>query len=198
MTRPGGELTTRDVLRGCSLLHGLADEWFERLAANARLLRFSRGQRIFSQAEPCPGLYCVGAGLVRVFKVAPSGKEHVLHLAEPGGTFAEVAAIGGFATPAHAEAVEPSQCVLLPAAHFRQLLQTHHDLCLQLLDGMSRWVRQLVELLEDIVLRDASGRVALRLLQADPSGGFKTDPDLEGPVLFTEPDSAGLKEIWTK
>ena len=27
--------------------------------------------------------------------------------------------------------------------------------------------------------------------QAVPNGGFDTDPDLEGPVLFTEPDSLG-------
>ena len=36
---------------------------------------------------------------------------------------------------------------------------------------MSFWVRQLIGLLEDIVLRDASGRVARHLLMADPSGG---------------------------
>jgi CRP/FNR family transcriptional regulator len=36
---------------------------------------------------------------------------------------------------------------------------------------MSLWVRQLIGLLEDIVLRDAGGRVASHLLAADPSGG---------------------------
>ena len=34
--------------------------------------------------------------------------------------------------------------------------------------------------------------------QADPSGGFATNADLEGPVLFTEPASSGLEAIWTK
>ena len=34
--------------------------------------------------------------------------------------------------------------------------------------------------------------------KAEPAGGWNTDPDLDGPTLFTEPDSAGLKEIWTK
>jgi adenylylsulfate reductase subunit B len=34
--------------------------------------------------------------------------------------------------------------------------------------------------------------------QADPSGGFATNTDLDSFVLATEPDSAGLKEIWTK
>ena len=33
--------------------------------------------------------------------------------------------------------------------------------------------------------------------EAVPNGGFDTDPDLEGPVLFTEPDSLGT-DVWTK
>jgi len=34
--------------------------------------------------------------------------------------------------------------------------------------------------------------------QADPPGGWANDPDLDGPVLFTEPESLGLDKVWTK
>lgn len=168
-TRP----TARDILRKCRLFRTLSEQWIERLAAEAIVRRFKKSQRILRQGEECPGLYCVGTGLVRIYKIAPSGKDHVLHFAEPGMTFAEVAAMGEFAVPAHADAVEDTVCALLPTDRFRKLLRTHHELCLQLLSGMSVWVRQLVGLLEDIVLRDASGRVARHLLEADPSGGKK-------------------------
>ena len=34
--------------------------------------------------------------------------------------------------------------------------------------------------------------------QADPPGGWANDPDLDGPTLFTEPESLGLDAVWTK
>jgi len=169
-----GEPSAREILRKCGLFKSLSEQWIEVLAERAIVRRYKKGTLIFRQGEPCQGLYCVGTGLVRVFKIAPSGKDHVLHFAEPGKTFAEVAVMGNFNAPAHAEAVEDSVCVLLPAAGLRKLLEEHHELCLQLLGGMSLWVRQLIGLLEDIVLRDAVGRVASHVLKADPSGGTRS------------------------
>lgn len=160
-----------DTLRKCGLFGNLGEESLARLAAEAVRRRYGKNQLIFRQGEECPGLYVVASGLVRIYKIAPMGKEHVLHFAEPGKTFAEVAAMGGFTCPAYADALEETSCVLLPTARFRGLLRQHHDLCLELLTGMSLWVRQLVGLLEDVVLRDATGRVARHLLQADPTGG---------------------------
>jgi len=34
--------------------------------------------------------------------------------------------------------------------------------------------------------------------EAVPSGGWDNDPDLDGPVLYTEPESNGTAELWTK
>jgi adenylylsulfate reductase subunit B len=34
--------------------------------------------------------------------------------------------------------------------------------------------------------------------KAEPAGGWKTDPALDGPALSTEPESLGLPDVWTK
>lgn len=160
-----------DVLRKCQLFKGLDDESRRLLATEAVWKKFGAGQRVFRQAEECPGVYIVAKGLVRVYKTAPGGKEHVLHFATPGMTFAEVAALVDFPCPAHADALEETRCLLIPGHRFRTLLKQRHALCLQLLGGMAQWVRHLIGLLEDIVLRDALGRVAGHLVRALPEAG---------------------------
>jgi len=158
--------TARAILDGCHLLRRLSGESLDLLAGMAHTRHFKKGERIFTQGDECPGLYCVSEGLVRVYKLAPTGKDHVLHFAEPGATFGEVAAIIGMPAPAHADAVKETVCAVLPASRFRAELNDNHQLSLQLLTGMAAWVKQLVGLLEDVVLRDASGRLARHLLEA--------------------------------
>jgi CRP-like cAMP-binding protein len=156
----------RSILGECQLLRRLSDESLDLLAGMARVKQFKKGERIFTQGDECPGFYCVSEGLVRVYKLAPTGKDHVLHFAEPGGTFGEVAAIIGMPAPAHADAVKETVCAILPASRLQSTLNENHQLSLQLLTGMAAWVKQLVGLLEDVVLRDASGRLARHLLEA--------------------------------
>ena len=102
-----------------------------------------------------------------------------MHLVGPGNTFAEVAAIGGFDCPANAEAIAPTSCVLLPQAPLKRLLEQDHPLCLQLLTGLTLWVRHLVSLMEDVVLRDATGRMVRFLLDSEPGD----DGTIELPTL---------------
>lgn len=142
---------------------------FQRLATMAVVRRFEKGERIFREGQECPGTYVVGEGLVRVFKTAPNGKEHVLHMVGPGNTFAEVACIGQFNVPASAQAVSETTCALLPADRFVRLMHEDHQLCLDMMASLTMWVRHLIELMGDVVLRDAAGRLARYLLDA-PTG----------------------------
>ncbi len=158
--------TAETFIDGCAILQQTDAAARGRLAAMAKLVRYEAGARIFEQGDTIPGLFIVGSGLVRVFKLSPAGKEHALHLAGPGETFAEVALLGGFDAPANAQALEPTRCVLLPKEPFLRALREEPQLSMQLLTGLSLWVRRLVNLLEDIVLRDATGRVASYLVSA--------------------------------
>ncbi len=160
-----------DVLAACSFFSQADGASRTRLIRMAVLKEFAKGEAIFREGEPVPGLYVVASGLVRIYRLAPSGKEHVLHLASAGMTFAEVAVLGEFPCPAFAEALEKTACVLLPARSLLQALREDHRLCLQILSSMAVWVRSFVTLLEGIVLRDAAGRVAGYLLQAHAEQG---------------------------
>ena len=159
------------TLRSCSLFRGLDDSAFGLIEAVAVIRDFAKGERIFQQGAPCPGLFVVDRGLVHVYQLGPQGKRHVLHFAEPGRSFAEVAALGGFPCPASAEAAESSRCLLIPRSDLEALLDEHHALCRQLLSGMAQWVRSFVDLLEDVVLRDATARVAKALLDLNSGDG---------------------------
>jgi CRP/FNR family transcriptional regulator, dissimilatory nitrate respiration regulator len=164
-----------DILQNCDLFSAIEPASFRRLASIARLVNFRKGQLIFRENEPCPGMFVIGQGVVRVFKTGPNGREHVLHIVEAGTTFAEVAAIGGFALPASAEALTKTVCVLLPQDRFREVLNADHQLCLDMMTGMSIWVRRLVSLMEDLTLRDAAGRVARFLLELQGSAKKTAD-----------------------
>jgi CRP/FNR family transcriptional regulator len=169
----------RAILARCGFFRGLDQAQMERVTGMALRQSFAKDQVIFRQGDPPPGIYVVGSGRVRLFKLNPAGKEYVLHLADVGSTFAEVAAIGGFACPATAQALEPTACVLLPTAKFMAALRESHDLCLQLMGNMALWVRQFVGLMEDLVLRDAMGRVARFILDGSDEGNVMELPALK-------------------
>jgi CRP/FNR family transcriptional regulator len=161
-------LNVVEILQSCPLFADVGPTGFQRLAVLARLQQYDKGQTIFREGDACPGVFIVGSGMVRVFKTGPGGREHVLHIVGPGNTFAELAAVGGFDLPANAEALAPSVCALLPQEPFRRALDEDHDLCREMLTGLTVWFRHFVGLIEDIVLRDAAGRLARYLLKSDP------------------------------
>lgn len=153
-----------EILRGCGWLAGLPDDALRALAGMASTRRYPAGASLLREGQPCPGVFVLGTGSVRIERTAASGKTHLLELVRAGGSFAEVAVLRGIPCPASAVAAENVVCALLPRERFRARLDADHALCLALLQSVTGWARGLVKLLDDLTLRDATGRVASRLL----------------------------------
>jgi CRP/FNR family transcriptional regulator len=155
------------TLRGNILFSKLESGSLSRLTEIGKIVGFERGETLFREGDLCPGIFVVAEGSLRVFKTSAGGKEHLLHLAGPGDVVAEVAVIGDFNCPASAEASEPSVCVLLPRVPFLAAVDGDPRLSRAIMQGLALRVRYMVGLLEDVVLRDAAGRLARHLLAYD-------------------------------
>lgn len=155
-----------DLLRRVPYFAGLSDEVLAALARAAGTRRYGRGQIIFLEGDPCAGLFIVGSGEVKVFKLSAQGREQILQQLGPGGTFNEVAVLDGGPNPASVAATADAELYYIGRAEIRRLARSYPDLAWALIESMARRTRHLVGMVEDLALRSVKARLA-RLLLAE-------------------------------
>jgi CRP/FNR family transcriptional regulator len=146
------------------LFSGLSGEQVQELATIVLEQAFRRGQTIFLEGDEGSGFYVVKTGKVKIFKLSPDGKEQILHIFGPGEPFAEVPVFAGQRFPANAEALEESRLFFFPRAGFLDLIRRHPSLALNMLAVLSRRLRQLAGLVEDLSLKEVPARLAAYIL----------------------------------
>lgn len=153
-----------DTLRRAPLFATLPPGDLARIAAFATTRRFRRRETIFREGDRAEGFYVVASGRVKVFKLSPEGKEQVLHIVDPGQSFAEAAIFEGGDYPAGAEALSDCELVQVPKKPFIALLDETPRMALRLLASLSRWLVRMTSLVEDLALRDVEARLCAYLL----------------------------------
>ena len=148
----------------CHLFAGLTETDLPLLSTVGRLRECRRGDLLFEQGEPAAGFYAVASGKVKIYKLSPEGKERILHVVLPGSTFADAAIFDDGCYPAFAEVLEKSTLVFFPKQDFLDLLHQHSQLAINIIGGLSRFLRQFVTQIEDLTFRDVPSRLARYLL----------------------------------
>jgi CRP/FNR family transcriptional regulator, dissimilatory nitrate respiration regulator len=141
----------------------------------------SKGDYLFHEGTPVHGFFIVYSGAIKVHRVSFAGKEQVLHVYRPNESFAEEALISEFGYAADASALENSQVLMIQKVEFLALLKRQPDLALCMLRSMSHHLSDLVELLDDLTLKDVKTRLANWLLQHCP------DPESYEPYSIQLP-----------
>lgn len=156
----------------------------DELAPLARALvvrALDKDEVVFLEGEPCAGLYIVREGSVKIYKLSPEGREQILSYVRRGGSFNEVAVFDGGPNPANAATTEPTQLWIMPGQLMFEAIQQHSEVALAVVRNLGIRLRHLVNLVEDLSLRQVSARLAKLLLETATG---------EEPQLLTQQDMA--------
>ena len=142
------------------IFNGLTQAEYDELAAIIADKTYKRGQIIFSEGDPGTGFYVVVDGRVKIYKLSMEGKEQILHLWGPGEPFGEVALFTGQNFPAYAEPMEKTRVFYIPRQAFADLIKENPSLALNMLATLSMRLHRFANLIEDLSLKEVSGRLA--------------------------------------
>ncbi len=163
---------------------------------------FAKGEMIFFEGDPGNGFFVVISGKVKVFKVAPSGKEQILHVFGKGDIFGEVPVFYGNPFPASAEALVDVQVMFFPRQEFIHLIEKNTSIALGMLAVLAKKLRSFAIKIEDLALKEVPARLAGYLLYLNEEQGAEGRVTLEiskgqlASLLGTSPET--LSRIFSK
>jgi CRP-like cAMP-binding protein len=163
-----------ESLRKVPLFAGLTERELELLAARALPREYQPGEIIFSEGDPCEGLYIVAAGNVKIFNTSASGREQVLHIERAGNSLAELPVFDGGPYPASTAAVGACTLFFISKKEFRALCLERPEVSLKVLKAVSGRLRQLVAMIEELSFTTVRQRLISWLLQEAKNTGQAT------------------------
>ena len=126
------------------IFSGLSEDELSFLAKRTVPRRFSACETVFTEGEPCTGLYVVESGHVRIFKSSAGGREHVLSIEGPGASVAELPVFDGGNYPASATAIDHATLLFVSKQDFQSLCLAHPQVSLKVLRVVGARLRRLV------------------------------------------------------
>jgi CRP/FNR family transcriptional regulator len=136
---------------------------------------FQKGEVIFAPGSGFGLVYIVRAGCVRLFKILPDGRSINLALLGPNTIFTQEDGFDGIASGTTAAAIVDSTAALIAESP---------ELAGAVVAGMTRRLTELQMLVEHLLVRDTSVRLATTLLSLASRFGR---PSADGTVTITLP-----------
>lgn len=182
--------TKEAVLRKTQLFANLTESEMHTLCARVSKGRFGRGETLFSEGEPCHGLFVVATGRIRIFKLSPSGREQVLAVEESGSSFAELPVFDGGVYPASASALEDTEVLFISRKDFHAYCREHPEVALKVLAVVGSRLRRLVGIIEDLSFTTVRQRLISFLLRLAQEGGTTARKGVRLELTTTHQDLA--------
>ena len=122
-----------EILRHVSIFNGLTETEFQFLAERAVPRDYHKGEILFTEGDPCTGLYVIESGHVRIFKSSPNGREQILTVEGPGSSIAELPLFDGGHLSCIQASVGDARIYFISRQDFHSLCLVHPQVPLKVL-----------------------------------------------------------------
>ncbi len=154
-------------LQNSSLFKGLNEEQLALALANAQIREKKSGEALFTQGDPADHFFWLRTGLLKLYRLSPSGEEKIIEIIRPGQTFAEAIMFAGKPSHYHVGAafIETGEVWCFSNQDFKEILSHSVETCFRLLTSMSQRLHKHINEIDRLTLQTAADRVINYLLQ---------------------------------
>jgi len=178
------------ILRKAPLFANLTGAEMSAVAARSSSRHFDRGALLFSEGDSCAGLFLVATGKICIFKLSPTGREQVLSVEGPGGSFAEIPVFDGGNYPASASALEDSEVLFISRKDFQSLCRENPEVALRVIAVVGARLRRLVGIIEDLSFTTVRQRLIALILRLTQVSGTPSKKGVHVELTKTHQDLA--------
>lgn len=146
-------------------LRGLDEATLARLAESAVWKVYPPDAVVFWEGDVETTLYYLHYGSLKAVKSSPDGRAQVLRFIGAGEVFNEIGALAKKPNPATAVALEESGVWLIPRHALEEIVLTHPQTAMQIIENMADKIISLVTLAADLSLKTVEARLAQLLLE---------------------------------
>jgi CRP-like cAMP-binding protein len=181
---------------------GLAEPSLREISVNMNLRRYSRGEVLFWEQDACAGLHIIEHGSVKLFRISPQGRQHIIKVLQEGETCNEVPVFDGGLNPVNVEALEETTAWVVDANAVREMMLKDPEFMQKTIQNLARMLRHLVRMASEMAFYQVTNRLA-RLIGEIPAdelsgtGGMRWTQDQLAARLGTvrEVVARSLREL---
>ena len=158
------------ILRRVQIFNGLTETELQFLAHRAVARNYGKGEIVFTEGDPCSGLFIIESGQVRIFKSSSGGREQILAVEGPGSSVAELPLFDGGNYPASTAAASDARILFISKQDFHSLCLVHPQVPLKVLKVVGARLRRLVGIIEELSFTTVRSRLISVLVRRGKSG----------------------------
>ena len=153
-----------EFLTSVPIFASLNREQLQSLPGKLQPRRYQRGEVIFHEEDPADRMHIIVEGRVKISIASEDGRERDIALFQSGDCFGEMALLDGSNRSATATAVDATETMVLFRQDFLDFLGENPELAADVNTLLVQRLRNVNQMLGDMVFLDVPTRVAKQLL----------------------------------
>jgi CRP/FNR family transcriptional regulator len=148
------------TLKSNPFFQGLSEQSLQHLTGAMSLRRLERGEVLFWEDDPCAGLHIIQAGSVKLFRISPQGRQHIIRILQEGETCNEVPVFDGGLNPVNVEALEETTVWTVETEAVQALMRSDPEFMQKTIENLARMMRRLVKMVSEMAFYQVTNRLA--------------------------------------